>query len=257
MNILESFRKPEASPASSSGLMTFGLPIIGEEEASPAPSSVRLVTPPPGLAPRPASPTPSETASFKIRQEMASEMPNIGSFHDLVRALDAAKFIKQSDDMTAAKKADFAAEADILRRRINKSRRGLLNPHSKKVQYWDLTTMMALVFTATVTPYEVCLGLPTEMGPLFIINLFVNTIFTIDIVVQFFLPVNDISGELIRSHKKLALRYCTTWFWLDVITVLPFDILTLTVRARVASILHFIVYSLSRADPLPTLRCPH
>ena len=42
-------------------------------------------------------------------------------------------------------------------------RRGLINPRSKFIQYWDLTTTMALLFTATVTPYEVCLGLPTRV----------------------------------------------------------------------------------------------
>ena len=34
------------------------------------------------------------------------------------------------------------------------------------------------------------------------------------------------TGELIRSHRKLAWRYLTSWFFIDVMTVLPFDLLT-------------------------------
>jgi hypothetical protein len=53
----------------------------------------------------------------------------------------------------------------------------------------------------------------------------------VDILVQFFLPIySQTTGELIRSHMVLAKRYCRSWFWLDFFTVLPFDLLTLTVR---------------------------
>ena len=167
--------------------------------------------------------------------ETQLDFSNISSFHDLVNALDVSKW-KSEDHETEAKALEFANDVGTLKKRMVASRRGLINPRSKRVQYWDLLTTTALLFTATVTPYEVCLGLPTKVNALWVVNLIVNSIFMIDIVVQFVMPINDHkTGELIRSHKVLARKYCLTWFWIDLGTVLPFDILTLTVRCRVAS----------------------
>ena len=91
-----------------------------------------------------------------------------------------------------------------------------------------MTTTSALLFTATVTPFEVCLGLETAWNGLFFVNLVVNVIFIADIAVQFFLPITDrVTGELIRSHKKIAKKYLKSWFIIDVFTVLPFDLVTL------------------------------
>ena len=74
------------------------------------------------------------------------------------------------------------------------------------------------------------MAVPTQMNALFIINQIVNGVFVIDICLQFFIPVPDIrpenEGELIHDHKLIAKRYFKGWFLLDVISVLPFDALT-------------------------------
>jgi hypothetical protein len=175
------------------------------------------------------------------------------SFHELLRALDASKTLAGDAEK---KRQHFVKDVSHLRHRMIKGRRGLINPRSRRVQYWDFITCLALIFTATVTPFEVGMGLPTTVNSLYVINTVVNVIFTIDIVIQvcgrrssrpglsasqpllpsaplptarplsqFFMPVPalDGSGDFIRSHKLIAKRYLTTWFVLDVVTVLPFD----------------------------------
>ena len=150
-------------------------------------------------------------------------MASISSFEDLVAALEVSRLTTEMDE---SKRATFQQDCERLRRRVRKTRRGLINPRSKKVQYWDLTTTLALLFTASVTPFEVCLGLETKLNILFGINLVVNLIFACDIVAQFFLPFRDKAGELVRSHSRIAHNYLFSWFVLDVFTVLPFDIAT-------------------------------
>ena len=99
----------------------------------------------------------------------------------------------------------------------------MLDPNSSKMQYWDMMTGLALVFTAFVTPFEVGTGVETKINALFVVNQLVNTLFQVDIVLQFFLPLPDPrperSGEMIRDHKTIARLYLRSWFALDVASV--------------------------------------
>ena len=72
----------------------------------------------------------------------------------------------------------------------------IIDPRSSKwIAVWDTLTMVALIWTALVTPYEVALlEAPTTTAlaladPLFIINRVIDTIFIIDMVVQMFTMV--------------------------------------------------------------------
>ena len=57
----------------------------------------------------------------------------------------------------------------------------LLLPESKNMQRWDVATVLALFFTAVVTPYEVAL-LETRPDGLFMINRLVDLIFLADMI---------------------------------------------------------------------------
>ena len=69
-------------------------------------------------------------------------------------------------------------------------RRFVIDPRkSKHVGKLDCATGVCLIFTAIVTPFEVALlPSPTDAAePLFVINRVVDFIFTVDMVLQFFL----------------------------------------------------------------------
>jgi hypothetical protein len=160
------------------------------------------------------------------------------AFHDVIRHLSNAEAAqrpphggspsRQTMVEEQGEKEEFAQDVIRLKTRYTQDNRGFLNPRSARMQRWDLTTGACMLFTAFVTPFEVGVGIPTSFGALFIVNQFVNIVFTIDIVLQFFLPVPDPRpenfGELIRDHKKIALIYCKSWFILDLMSVLPFDV---------------------------------
>jgi hypothetical protein len=99
--------------------------------------------------------------------------------------------------------------------------------------------LVAMLFTSTVTPYEVCLlwGEPA-FDALFYINLLVNTIFVVDTTMQFFLPYKESvtnGGGTVKNHKKIAWHYLSTWFFIDIISVIPFDYIVLGVTDQAAS----------------------
>jgi len=103
----------------------------------------------------------------------------------------------------------------------------LLNPRTKRMQYWDFVILVAMFFTSTVTPYEVCFIWEAEhFDALFFVNIIVNMVFVIDTTFQFFLPYKESpkrGGQMVKNHRKIAHHYLTTWFPIDFISIVPFD----------------------------------
>ena len=68
--------------------------------------------------------------------------------------------------------------------------------------------------------------LETKFDALFLLNWVVNLIFICDMVINFVLPYKESAkqgGGTVKDHKKIAKRYLTSWFPIDLISILPFD----------------------------------
>jgi hypothetical protein len=73
----------------------------------------------------------------------------------------------------------------------------VVNPRHFWIQIWDLNTLIMLVFTCLVTPYEIAFldGIKgTNVEVLFAINQVINIIFVLDMVLVFFLPFEGPNG---------------------------------------------------------------
>ena len=91
------------------------------------------------------------------------------------------------------RKKQIQAQSERYRKQIKSRKRFSFDPHSKAVQRWDVLTSLALLFTATVTPFEVGIVDPSPLDvmitqPLFWINRAVDSIFITDSVLQRFQP---------------------------------------------------------------------
>ena len=85
-------------------------------------------------------------ASQKVTQSQAT-VQGLLSFSHGSHYNDPDSFIKD--------KESFKHEVNIVRRRVKTISRWTINPHAKFMQVWDAVTMGALLFTASVTPFEV------------------------------------------------------------------------------------------------------
>mmetsp|Transcript_16121 Transcript_16121/g.41049 ORF Transcript_16121/g.41049 Transcript_16121/m.41049 type:complete len:716 (-) Transcript_16121:262-2409(-) len=98
---------------------------------------------------------------------------------------------------------------------------------------WDVTVLTALLFTTVVTPYEVAL-LRTSVNALFIVNRVVDGIFVFDMILQFFLKVTleTPNGQIqVRDRRKIAAWYLRGWFIIDLISIFPVDIMSVTMSS--------------------------
>ena len=175
-----------------------------------------------------------DTGDAVALSEDLVEALGCASYQDCIRQLDMVLGLSDNgkpnqqmanQELMKERRALFQEDVKQLRARMKKSRRGFLNPRASYIQWWDLTTAMALLYTCFVTPFEVGIVTKADVGTLFFVNQFINAIFIFDMFVQFFMPVPDaVTGELIRDHKELAKRYLKGWFSIDLVSVLPVDI---------------------------------
>lgn len=120
----------------------------------------------------------------------------------------------------------------------------LIDPRkSKFIGYWDSVTGLALVFTAVVTPWEVAFAAPPTkfIESMFLFNRFIDSIFLVDMALQFLLiyHVPADGAEAARwedNPRRIARHYLSTWFFLDLVSILPFDILSIVVGEALAKL---------------------
>lgn len=107
----------------------------------------------------------------------------------------------------------------------------LVNPRHKYIQWWDLLTLNLLVFTALVTPYEIAFmdganGINVQL--LFWVNQIINLIFILDMALVFVMPYEGKDGVWVTNKRKLAMTYFKGMFIIDLLSVMPFDIVAAT-----------------------------
>lgn len=122
------------------------------------------------------------------------------------------------------------ANANIMATALEPTR-WVLDPRHRRMARWDSFVAVLLLFTAIVTPFEVCFLEPEWRSALFWINRLVDLSFILDIVVNFHLSYYDpnvgASGTYITNLGKIKMRYLKGWFALDFLSVVPFDVLSI------------------------------
>jgi len=107
----------------------------------------------------------------------------------------------------------------------NKINKMLIDPNSNFMRKWDITSIVLLFFVMVVTPYEVAF-LATSINGLFVINRLIDLYFMTDMVIQFFLMYRDEEkGVLVKDQSLIIQSYLRCWFWIDLVSILPFDML--------------------------------
>jgi potassium voltage-gated channel Eag-related subfamily H protein 7 len=111
----------------------------------------------------------------------------------------------------------------------------VLNPLSPRRRAWDLISTFMLGFVASVTPFEIAFlgsdrrgssfaNLSTARWVLFVANRIVDLFFLADLVINFMTGSFSVrKGRWITTHSGIAKAYLSGWFWIDFISVIPFD----------------------------------
>ena len=90
------------------------------------------------------------------------------------------------------------------------------------VGVWDVAVLLATMWVAFVIPAEVVLGPPA--APLLVISAVISLVFAADILMRFSRPI-VIGGRPVVDHLVIRRHYLRTWFVVDLLAALPFDVI--------------------------------
>lgn len=120
---------------------------------------------------------------------------------------------------------------------------GFISVNSQFQEKWDMLMLLLLSFVMVVTPFEVCfLSSQTVHDGLFWINRLVDICFLIDMICQVFLIPQDIdigsvhpneTGSSYELRMLLLDRYMKGWFFIDFVSILPYDLISWIIQNSV------------------------
>ncbi|XP_026455197.1 potassium channel AKT2/3-like [Papaver somniferum] len=102
----------------------------------------------------------------------------------------------------------------------------IIIPMDSRYRCWESLMAFLVAYSVWVYPFEAAFMKSIPRGGLYIADNVVDSFFAIDIVLTFFVAYIDPRTQLlVREPKKIAKRYLTSWFVLDVASTVPFETL--------------------------------
>ena len=100
----------------------------------------------------------------------------------------------------------------------------ILFPDDSLRTKWDIFITILLIFTSIITPYRIAFY-EVDVLSWKVVDYVVDACFAIDIIMNFFSAYYDGNDELIYNKKTIAIRYISSWFFIDFISILPFSLI--------------------------------
>ncbi|XP_062331328.1 potassium voltage-gated channel subfamily H member 4-like [Osmerus eperlanus] len=125
---------------------------------------------------------------------------------------------------------------------VKKSRFILLH-YSVSKALWDWMILLATFYVAVTVPYNVCFTPYDELDnaarSTIVSDIAVEMLFILDIILNFRTSFVSQSGQVEYESRSICLHYATTWFFVDLVAALPFDLLY-AFNITVTSLVHLL-----------------
>ncbi|XP_068505571.1 DNA mismatch repair protein Msh2 isoform X4 [Syngnathus scovelli] len=107
--------------------------------------------------------------------------------------------------------------------------RFLLLHYSVSKALWDWLILLATFYVAVTVPYNVSF-MPyhdnvTAARSTIVSDIAVEMLFITDIILNFRTTFVSQSGQVVYQSRSICIHYATTWFFVDLVAALPFDLL--------------------------------
>lgn len=102
--------------------------------------------------------------------------------------------------------------------------RRIISPMNSSYRCWETLMVVLVGYSVWVCPFEIAFLNSQTIKPLYIADNIVDIFFAVDIVLTFFVAYIDPRTQLlVRDSTKIAKRYLSTWFLMDVASTIPFE----------------------------------
>ncbi|CAN4110674.1 unnamed protein product [Withania somnifera] len=104
----------------------------------------------------------------------------------------------------------------------------IITPMDSRYRCWETLMVIMVAYSAWVCPFEIAFMHSNPNTALYITDNVVDLFFAVDIFLTFFVAYIDATTQLlVRDKRRIAIRYLSTWFIMDVASTIPFDLFAL------------------------------
>lgn len=75
--------------------------------------------------------------------------------------------------------------------------------------------VLILLMTGFIVPFRVCFIDDSDDNDWYEVDVFFDSVFGLDMLVNFFSAFYDQHNRLRKTFKEISLHYLTGWFWID------------------------------------------
>lgn len=101
---------------------------------------------------------------------------------------------------------------------------GLIDPNARWKILWDLFVLALMAYSVIAAAFRVGFNLRLSNVQL-AISLIIDVFIAIDITFWFVTSFEDHeSGRMVASKRRIALNYLKLWFWIDLLSTIPFEV---------------------------------
>jgi len=173
-----------------------------------------------------------EAALHKVRSRqlltsVSEDLRIFGTSHDFA---NSDEVYKPSIDHVIQDKRDkhewfrrLSTSDPLLLARMRK----LIHPQGRFRQVWNPLLVLALTYTATLMPYRLAFAEDELTNGWSVVDYLVDALFAVDIVVNFWSMRLQADGSLETRQRELARHYLKSWFAVDLLSCIPFSLLSL------------------------------
>jgi len=102
----------------------------------------------------------------------------------------------------------------------------IFHPYEPIRLKWDVFITCIMIYILVTIPIQLCFEINLPLShPWSRVELAVNILFFMDIVFNFNTGYINHEAQLVTSRWDIAMKYLQAWFWIDLITSIPFDYL--------------------------------
>jgi hypothetical protein len=101
----------------------------------------------------------------------------------------------------------------------------IIYPEDSFKGYWDMYITLVLMITCVTTPMDIAFSENNGDFEINVFSLVIDLMFLMDMVVIFNTAFYDIEVDIVDSRKQIAKSYILSWFFIDLLAIIPFDII--------------------------------
>jgi len=117
----------------------------------------------------------------------------------------------------------FKVDKDEIQKAILKEK-CLIDMEGEFKAVWDYIQLVFILYISITAPFKVAFLEDYEYVGWDLFDHGVDVILGLDMIINFFTPYY-LKHSLETSHWKIAKRYLKLWFWLDLISIIPFQLI--------------------------------